>query len=145
MAIAMVGNIARIPDIVTYAMILWVYGMILVSFGWTAGRQFWPPVVHLVFMLPLPAFIYWKLSIHASVHGPPNSACELIKLMGIPVFLDGNIIDLGVYKLHVAEACSGLQLPVPGDELLLCVRGALSKGRCGTRRCCCCRPRPSPS
>ena len=33
--------------------------------------------------------------------------------MGVPVFLDGNIIDLGVYKLQVAEACSGLRYLFP--------------------------------
>jgi exosortase len=33
--------------------------------------------------------------------------------MSVPVFLEGNIIDLGVYKLHVAEACSGLRYLFP--------------------------------
>ena len=31
----------------------------------------------------------------------------------VPVYLEGNIIDLGVYKLHVAEACSGLRYLFP--------------------------------
>ena len=31
----------------------------------------------------------------------------------MPVFLDGNVIDLGVYKLMVAEACSGLRYLFP--------------------------------
>jgi len=38
---------------------------------------------------------------------------EFIQSMGIPVFLDGNVIDLGVYKLQVAEACSGLRYLFP--------------------------------
>ena len=33
--------------------------------------------------------------------------------MGVPVYLDGNVIDLGVYKLQVAEACSGLRYLFP--------------------------------
>jgi len=36
-----------------------------------------------------------------------------LSLMSVPVFLDGNIIDLGVLKLHVAEACSGLRYLFP--------------------------------
>jgi exosortase len=36
-----------------------------------------------------------------------------IRLAGIPVFLEGNIIDLGLLKLQVAEACSGLQYLFP--------------------------------
>ena len=34
-------------------------------------------------------------------------------MIDVPVFLEGNIIDLGVYKLHVAEACSGLRYLFP--------------------------------
>jgi len=37
----------------------------------------------------------------------------MIRLMGLPVFLEGNIIDLGSYKLQVVEACSGLRYLYP--------------------------------
>ena len=110
--VALIGNLARIPDIVTYGMILWTFGILLISFGWRHGRQFWPPIVHLVFMLPLPAFIYWKLSIQLQFISS-EIGVWVIQLMGIPVYLDGNIIDLGVWKLHVAEACSGLRYLFP--------------------------------
>ena len=112
LVVATGGNLARIPDIVTYAMIVWVYGLILVTFGWQRGRQFWPPVLHLVFMLPLPAILYWQLSIKLQFFSS-EIGVALIRLMDIPVFLDGNIIDLGVYKLQVAEACSGLRYLFP--------------------------------
>ena len=36
-----------------------------------------------------------------------------IRLFQIPVYLDGNIIDLGNYKLAVVEACSGLRYLYP--------------------------------
>ena len=110
--IATGGNLARIPDIVTYAMILWVYGLVLVTFGWRRGKQFWPPVLHLVFMLPLPAILYWQLSIKLQFISS-ELGVALIRLMDIPVFLDGNVIDLGSYKLQVAEACSGLRYLFP--------------------------------
>jgi exosortase D (VPLPA-CTERM-specific) len=106
------GKFARIPDVVAYAMIGFVGGIVLVSFGWRRGYPFWPAVLHLCFMLPLPATLYWKLSTFlqgvSSVFG-----VWMIRLMDIPVYLDGNIIDLGIYKLHVAEACSGLRYLFP--------------------------------
>jgi exosortase D (VPLPA-CTERM-specific) len=37
----------------------------------------------------------------------------VIKLFQIPVYLDGNIIDLGTYKLQVVDACSGLRYLFP--------------------------------
>lgn len=112
MLLALIGNLSRIPDIVTYALIIWIWGMILVSFGADRGRHLWPGVVHLVFMLPLPNFIYWKASIF--LQGVSSEiGVFIVRLLDIPVFLDGNIIDLGIYKLQVAEACSGLRYLFP--------------------------------
>jgi exosortase D (VPLPA-CTERM-specific) len=110
--LAIIGNMVRIDDIVFYALIFWVGGLILTGFGFRRGIVFWPSVLHLVFMLPLPQFLYWKV----------NTALQLVsseigvwfvRLAGVPVFLDGNVIDLGVYKLLVAEACSGLRYLFP--------------------------------
>jgi exosortase D (VPLPA-CTERM-specific) len=107
-----IGKFARIDDVVAYALIGFVGGVVLISFGWRRGYPFWPAVLHLVFMLPLPATIYWKLSTFLQSVSS-EIGVMLIRAMDIPVFLEGNIIDLGIYKLHVAEACSGLRYLFP--------------------------------
>jgi len=120
--IGALGNLARIPDIITYGMIFWVFGLILVAFGFNRGLLFWAAVVHLVFMLPLPNIIYWKLSTTLQFISA-GLGVDFIRLMGIPVFLDGNIIDLGAYKLDVAEACSGLRylFPIMSFSYIFCM------------------------
>jgi exosortase D (VPLPA-CTERM-specific) len=37
----------------------------------------------------------------------------MLQALGVSVFLDGNVIDLGTFKLQVAEACSGLRYLFP--------------------------------
>ena len=107
-----VGRMIQISDFVAYAIILWAGGMILMNFGWRQGRQFWPPVLHLVYMLPLPGVLYYGLSTY--LQGVSSQlGVYFLQLLNVPVFLDGNIIDLGVYKLQVAEACSGLRYLFP--------------------------------
>jgi len=106
------GNIVRIPDIVTYAFIVWTGGVVLTCFGWQRGIRHQLPVLHLVFMLPLPQFLYWQLTIQLQLISS-ELGVWLIRLADVPVFLEGNIIDLGVYKLQVAEACSGLRYLFP--------------------------------
>ena len=109
---ALVGKFSEIDDVVAYALILWVGAVLLISFGWKQGRAFWPPVLHLVYMLPLPGVLYFKLS--TFLQGVSSElGVWMLKLIDVPVFLEGNIIDLGVYKLHVAEACSGLRYLFP--------------------------------
>lgn len=122
LVVAMFGNLARIPDIVTYAFIIWVAGVILLCFGWSRGLLFWTGVLHLVYMLPLPQFVYWKLTIYLQLVSS-ELGVWFIQVMGIPVFLEGNVIDLGAYKLQVAEACSGLRylFPILSFSYVFCV------------------------
>lgn len=112
LAIGLLGSIAGIAYIVMYGLMVWIAGMVLVCFGLRRGAIFWPAVLHLVFMLPLPQFIYWQVSSFLQTVSS-QIGVSVIELMGIPVYLDGNIIDLGVYKLQVAEACSGLRYLFP--------------------------------
>lgn len=112
LAVAVLGNLMRVPDIVTYAFIFWVSGVVLTIFGWQRGKLHQLPVFHLIFMLPLPQILYWKLTIFlqwiSSVLG-----VWIVSLAGVAVYLEGNVIDLGIYKLQVAEACSGLRYLFP--------------------------------
>ena len=112
LVMALVGNLVQINDIAFYALIVWVFGLVLVGFGARRGLVFWPAVLHLVFMLPLPQFLYWQVS-SALQFVSSEVGVALVRAMGVPVFLEGNVIDLGVYKLQVAEACSGLRYLFP--------------------------------
>ena len=112
LALATLGNMVRIPDIVSYAFIIWTGGVVLTVFGWSRGIRHQLPVLHLIFMLPLPQFLYWHMTIF--LQGISSQlGVWFVSLAGVPVYLDGNIIDLGVYKLQVAEACSGLRYLFP--------------------------------
>lgn len=106
------GKLSQIDEVVTYAIIVWIWALLLISWGWQQGRRFWPPVVHLIYMLPLPGVIYYKVSTSLQIFSS-ELGVWLLQLISVPVFLEGNIIDLGVYKLHVAEACSGLRYLFP--------------------------------
>jgi exosortase D (VPLPA-CTERM-specific) len=110
--VAVAGHLVDIPDIVTYALILWIGGLVLVNFGLSRGILFWPSVLHLVFMLPLPNMLYWDVTM-ALQFLSSQIGVGLLRLAAIPVYLEGNVIDLGIYKLQVAEACSGLRYMFP--------------------------------
>ncbi|MEO0487052.1 MAG: VPLPA-CTERM-specific exosortase XrtD [Pseudomonadota bacterium] len=112
LVLATFGNIAKVADIVTYAMIIWTGGVVLTAFGWKRGKLHMLPVIHLVFMLPLPQILYWQLTIVLQTISS-EIGVWFVRMAGVSVFLEGNIIDLGVYKLQVAEACSGLRYLFP--------------------------------
>jgi exosortase D (VPLPA-CTERM-specific) len=112
MLLGLFGNLASVPDITTYGMLVCIAGLVIVVVGLRRGIQLWPAWLYLFFMLPLPNFIYWPLSIRLQFLSS-EIGVKIIQLLDIPVYLDGNIIDLGNYKLQVAEACSGLRYLFP--------------------------------
>ena len=94
------------------AMITLLASLALALGGW---KVFWLsllPIGFLLFMVPPP---YWFITILSQQFQLWSSQLGvfMIELLGIPVFLSGNIIDLGDYKLQVAEACSGLRYLFP--------------------------------
>src|SRR6056297_2756763 len=95
--LAIAGNLTRIPDIVTYAFLISVGGVVFTIFGWERGKLHQLGVVHLIFMLPLPQFLYLKLTIVLQTISS-EIGVWFVALMGVPVYLEGNVIDLGVYK-----------------------------------------------
>ncbi len=111
-ALILLGDLTQIPDLATYGLIAFIYALILTGVGFRNGLWFWMPVAYLLFMLPLPNFIYLRLSISLQLMSS-EIGVWFIQLFGVPVFLEGNVIDLGVYKLQVAEACSGLRYLFP--------------------------------
>ena len=70
------------------------------------------PIAFLLFAIPLPYFIDAILTLRLQLISS-ELGVSIIRLFGIPVYLDGNIIDMGTYKLQVVEACSGLRYLYP--------------------------------
>jgi exosortase D (VPLPA-CTERM-specific) len=87
-------------------------GLVATTLGWRAARLVIVPAGFLVFGFPLPATLQVQLSTELQLVSSHIGAAILDGL-DIPVLLDGNIIDLGVMKLQVAEACSGLRYLLP--------------------------------
>jgi exosortase D (VPLPA-CTERM-specific) len=65
-----------------------------------------------VFAIPLPYFLDAELSSRLQLISS-QLGVYFIRFFGVPVYLTGNVIDLGTYKLQVAEACSGLRYLYP--------------------------------
>lgn len=109
--VLIVGEISALFVLIHYSFILFLFGLSLAWLG-SAARHTWVPILLLGFAVPLPYFIEViltaKLQLVSSQLG-----VDIIRLCGIPVFLSGNIIDLGDYQLQVVEACSGLRYLFP--------------------------------
>jgi len=93
-------------------LIVSLFGLGLVFFGIHAARALLPIALLLLLTLPLPFTLQAMLTIKLQLIST-DLGVAMIQLLDIPVYVEGNIIDLGTYKLQVAEACSGLRYLLP--------------------------------
>jgi len=94
------------------ALIVSLLGIGLAVFGTGAFRIFMPLTLLLLLTIPLPYTLQAILTIKLQMLST-NLGVALIQLVGLPVYVEGNIVDLGTYKIQVAEACSGLRYLLP--------------------------------
>lgn len=106
------GTLITFSTAVQVSMLIVLMGIMLSVMGWQAFRPVFVPVLFLAFMIPLPGFFLFNLSAQLQLISS-SIGVDVIRLFGISVFLEGNVIDLGSYKLQVVEACSGLRYLFP--------------------------------
>jgi len=111
-ALGGLGRLSRIESFSGYGLILAISAGVIAALGFRAAVRLWPAQAYLFFMLPLPQVIYLKLS-GSMQRLSSELGVGIVRLLEIPVLLEGNIIDLGTFKLQVAEACSGLRYLFP--------------------------------
>ncbi|MFK5951351.1 MAG: VPLPA-CTERM-specific exosortase XrtD [Methylococcales bacterium] len=109
--IVLVGNLTTIATLMQYGMLVVLIGFVYSYLG-AAIRPIITPLLFLVFMIPLPGFFLNNLSSQLQLISS-QLGVAVIRLFDISVYLEGNVIDLGTYKLQVVEACSGLNYLFP--------------------------------
>ncbi len=108
----LLGKLSAVFALQQYAFVLALYGVAATLTGWRGVRALWAPLLVLLLMVPLPNFILNNLSAQLQLISS-QLGVWFIRLFDIAVFVEGNVIDLGGYRLQVAEACDGLRYMFP--------------------------------
>ncbi len=85
-----------------------LFGLALFLLGTCYAKKLLFPIVYLIFMIPLPAIIWNKIAFPMQLFSTRLTE-SVVHLIGIPVFREGNILQLASTTLEVVDACSGLR------------------------------------
>lgn len=111
-AMLVLGELSAIMILVQLSFLVFLGGLVLCYGGTSLFRLALLPIAILLFAIPMPYFIEsqltWRLQLISSQLG-----VLLLRGLDYSVYLEGNVIDLGSYKLQVIEACSGLRYLYP--------------------------------
>ena len=91
-----------------FSLLVLLAGMVLYLGGWKTLRTVSFPLGFLVFMIPLPAIIYNQITFPLQLLAS-RVATSWLEFMQVPVFREGNVLNLPNYSLEVVEACSGVR------------------------------------
>src|SRR5262245_2139844 len=108
----MLGQFAAVFVLQQYAFVLIICGLVVALCGWQVAKAWWAALLVLLLMIPLPDFLLNNFSSQLQLLSS-QIGVWFIRLFGISVYLEGNVIDLGGYRLQVAEACDGLRYLFP--------------------------------
>ena len=90
------------------SLLIIISGISLYHLGLENFRKVWFAFFFLIFMVPIPAVIYFSATVPMQLFSTKITGFVL-QVMGVPFIRQGNIIYLPQYTLEVVEACSGLR------------------------------------
>jgi exosortase len=83
-------------------------GLVWTFFGSRIFRELLFPIAVLLLAIPFPAIIFNQITFPLQLLAS-HMASMILPVLGVPVLQEGNVIQLPVMKLEVAEACSGIR------------------------------------
>lgn len=104
----LVGYLATEYFTMRSSMIVILAGMVLFFFGREVFRRLLLPICYLILMVPIPYIIYDAVAFPLKLFVTKVSV-GFLKLIGIVVLREGNIIIFPTTTLEVADACSGIR------------------------------------
>ncbi|MBS0375189.1 MAG: VPLPA-CTERM-specific exosortase XrtD [Proteobacteria bacterium] len=111
-ALGAAGRMGGVYSLEQYAVVLAIAALTLSLVGWRLLREFAAPLLLLLLSIPPPNFILNNLSAQLQLLSS-NLGVQFLRVLGVSVFLEGNVIDLGGYRLQVVEACDGMRYLFP--------------------------------
>jgi exosortase len=88
--------------------VLLLTGLLWTFFGSAMVKALRFPLLVLVLAIPFPAIVFNHITFPLQLMAS-RIASDILPVLGVPTLHEGNVIELPVMKLEVAEACSGIR------------------------------------
>lgn len=103
-----VGSVGAILFLSRCSLLLMIAGLAIYLAGWPRLRAWGFPLAYGLFMIPLPAIVYYQITFPLQILAS-RFAGVCLDALQIPALREGNLIILPQQTLAVAQACSGIR------------------------------------
>jgi exosortase len=104
----LLGALAAQVFVARTAFLVSLTGAVLFLGGARALRLLAFPLLLLLFLFPIPAIVYARVTLPLQIFASATAE-TVLNWIGIPVLREGNILELPHERLSVVEACSGIR------------------------------------
>lgn len=104
----LVGRVGTLGLFTHVAFALMLMGVVVAAIGPQATRAFWFPIAFLAFLAPVGTEIVPILQRITAV-----GSVEMLRLAGVPAFLDGIYVEMPNALFTIDEACAGIRFLIP--------------------------------
>ena len=102
------GTVSGLYYIQQVSLLFLVAGIVAGYWGLKTLKAVRFPILYLLFMIPLPYLVFNAIALPLQMLAAKGSA-RILELLQIPVYREGNIINLPHISLGIVKACSGIQ------------------------------------
>ena len=100
--------LTEVRTIIVLSLFLTIAGTLIYLLGIQAIRELFVPLLLLLILIPFPEQLYIKLTFPLQLK--VSQASEIIvKMFGVPLLREGNVMNIPEKSFEVIEACSGLR------------------------------------
>jgi exosortase len=104
----MFALVSNVRTVIALAMLMTVVGVTIYLGGVGAFKELFIPILLLAMLIPVPEQLYIKLTFPLQLKVSEISEM-FIRMIGVPIFREGNVMTIPTKSFEVVEACSGLR------------------------------------
>jgi len=108
MMVLIVGSLGAELFLARFSLLLTLAALIILFLGWKYMRAMLFPWAFLLLMIPVPNILFNQITFPLQLLAS-KVASTVLPGLGVPVFCEGNVIQLPAMALEVSEACSGIR------------------------------------
>ncbi len=108
LCVLIVGQMGAELFLARFSLLLLLTGMIVLFWGWRLFQALLFPLAFLLLMIPIPSIVFNQITFPLQILAS-KVAASVLPILNVPILREGNVINLPVMALEVAEACSGIR------------------------------------
>jgi exosortase len=108
LSILIVGQMGAELFLARFSLLVLLTGMVVLFLGWSFSQAMLFPLAFLLLMIPIPSIVFNQITFPLQILAS-KTAATVLPILNVPILREGNVINLPVMALEVAEACSGIR------------------------------------